>query len=548
MTTSKMNVEAMRIQMLKLVGRTWRLEALNHRDPEYYPRVLKALAAGAFLRVAKRRPNGDGSYETVRGGNVVSLARETKIATWHNEWVFYEEIHTTQKGNVMRLATGIPPEILVHAAPQYWWDVEFIPEGHIKDTLVKHRLKAENAKLWRVNEKLKEENTELIEAERSFSRETRRNQWVAIADVGQLHKALSDANHKIAVLEDEYSLLKAEKEKDNVCPESNLHEQIEELKKEKGFLAYLLADAESNLDAAKDNIELINQENTSLRLSNKNALESAASQEPQSLLHAIKQLKLKHTGEIAAKNEEFRQKLASVERKHRAEIGRYKKASSWVRFQDENARLAQDCAIRTDALEDIIAAKDREIKRCKEELVAQSTKLVTENADLKRDLANLKCKHNGLQDHYVTAETVNSELRDEITRLLQDAISSAVAKVTIEHLEKQLRTKAAEHTTFHSRTKTHCEAQDAKIVGLTWKVEALTAKIKELTAKNAELTAKNLELMARIARLPAVQKYDFFAASRPAAPAAGLAAPEVERRIAMMAKLQAAKEGDDEML
>jgi hypothetical protein len=54
-----------------------------------------------------------------------------------NEWVFYEELGTSQKGSIMCVASGIAPELLFQASPDYWWDVEFIPDGHIKDSLVK---------------------------------------------------------------------------------------------------------------------------------------------------------------------------------------------------------------------------------------------------------------------------------------------------------------------------------------------------------------------------------------------------------------------------
>jgi hypothetical protein len=92
--------------------------------------------ANYFLRVAKLRPESQGQYQTVLGGVDVVLAHETEIKH-PNEWVFYEELGTSQKGSIMCVASGIAPELLFQASPDYWWDVEFIPDGHMKDSLVK---------------------------------------------------------------------------------------------------------------------------------------------------------------------------------------------------------------------------------------------------------------------------------------------------------------------------------------------------------------------------------------------------------------------------
>jgi len=73
----------------------------------------------------------------VRGGTEVSLARETKIGA-KSEWVIYQEMQTTKDGRkILRLASSIPPELLVLGKRRYWSEVEFMPEGHIKDALIK---------------------------------------------------------------------------------------------------------------------------------------------------------------------------------------------------------------------------------------------------------------------------------------------------------------------------------------------------------------------------------------------------------------------------
>ncbi|KAK8221849.1 hypothetical protein M8818_000014 [Zalaria obscura] len=106
--------------------------------------MLTALAAGNFLRVAKRvsqsglKPDGR-TYETVRHGVHVRLTPTTNLdpVSSRNEWVFYNEYHSDgHRKRSIRVVSAIAPELLVSAQPVYWQDVEFLPPGHIKDGLV----------------------------------------------------------------------------------------------------------------------------------------------------------------------------------------------------------------------------------------------------------------------------------------------------------------------------------------------------------------------------------------------------------------------------
>ena len=124
-----------RLQLLKmLVGHgSWKLCYLDPSKPGYYTQMLKALATGNYLRVAKYRM-GRG-YETVRHGAPVKLTAETDISG-QKEWVIYHEYHNNGHEKTIRLVSAIAPEILISAQPNYWCDAEFVPKGHIQDGLV----------------------------------------------------------------------------------------------------------------------------------------------------------------------------------------------------------------------------------------------------------------------------------------------------------------------------------------------------------------------------------------------------------------------------
>ena len=127
-----------RLQLFRMLisNEKWELLYMDSSKPDYYLAMLKALAAGNYLRVAKRTEGR--TYETVRHGVEVKLTDETDLSPEScNDWVIYNEYHSDGKRKILRLVSAIAPEILVSVQPNYWCDVEFLPKGHIQDGLVK---------------------------------------------------------------------------------------------------------------------------------------------------------------------------------------------------------------------------------------------------------------------------------------------------------------------------------------------------------------------------------------------------------------------------
>jgi pre-mRNA-splicing factor ATP-dependent RNA helicase DHX15/PRP43 len=123
--------------------KNWRLNSLDATKPGYYIAMLKALAAGNYLRIAKRESSKwPRLYVTVRHGAPVRLTADTSLggeATHVNEWVIYNEFHSdgVSTQGTIRLVSAIVPELFISARPEYWYDTEFLPEGPIRDQLVK---------------------------------------------------------------------------------------------------------------------------------------------------------------------------------------------------------------------------------------------------------------------------------------------------------------------------------------------------------------------------------------------------------------------------
>ena len=131
------------MQLLWILGfdATWKLRSLNMSQPDYYVSMIKALAAGNYLRVVKRVSRSESRiYETVRHDSRVELVVSTDLGTSsrNNDWVIYNEYHSDgHVKKIIRLVSAIAPEILIFAQFVYWWDAEFLPKGHIQDGLVK---------------------------------------------------------------------------------------------------------------------------------------------------------------------------------------------------------------------------------------------------------------------------------------------------------------------------------------------------------------------------------------------------------------------------
>jgi hypothetical protein len=130
-----------RLQLLRtlLKVKNWQLDYSDTTKPGYHVQILKALAAGNHLRIAKRKSSQEPkSYVTTRYGASAKLTADTNIGAVSrgNEWVIYNECHSDGiSKHTIRLVSAIVPELFIFARPEYWWDTEFLP-SQIRDQLV----------------------------------------------------------------------------------------------------------------------------------------------------------------------------------------------------------------------------------------------------------------------------------------------------------------------------------------------------------------------------------------------------------------------------
>ena len=128
-----------RLHLLRLLlkNKSWKVCYLDQDTPDYYGQILKALAAGNFLRVARCVDTAFGSqypYETVRHGASVKLSPGSTVL--NAEWVIYNEYHSDgRRERTIRTVSAIAPEILISVQPNYWCNLEFLPKGLVRDSL-----------------------------------------------------------------------------------------------------------------------------------------------------------------------------------------------------------------------------------------------------------------------------------------------------------------------------------------------------------------------------------------------------------------------------
>ncbi|THX57600.1 pre-mRNA-splicing factor ATP-dependent RNA helicase PRP43 [Aureobasidium pullulans] len=135
------NVDRTRKQLRSIMYKVpgWEMCDMRMDHPGYYSTILQALAAGNFLRIAKRDPHS-GAYQVVRSGMNVALSKYTAVRPGSklSQWVMYHECYDDpEKGKAIRLVSAIAPEVMVSSEEEYWWDVENFPEGHIRDGVLK---------------------------------------------------------------------------------------------------------------------------------------------------------------------------------------------------------------------------------------------------------------------------------------------------------------------------------------------------------------------------------------------------------------------------
>ncbi|CAR30287.1 DEAH-box ATP-dependent RNA helicase PRP43 [Lachancea thermotolerans CBS 6340] len=119
------------------------LNSTEYEDPRYFDNIRKALAAGFFMQVAKKRSGGKG-YITVKDDQDVLIHPSTVLG--HDaEWVIYNEFVLTSK-NYIRTVTSVRPEWLIDLAPAYY-DLDNFRKGDVKLSLERVKQKVD-----RINE------------------------------------------------------------------------------------------------------------------------------------------------------------------------------------------------------------------------------------------------------------------------------------------------------------------------------------------------------------------------------------------------------------
>lgn len=100
-------------------------------DTHFSNNVRKALAAGFFMQVAKKR-SGNKGYLTVKDNQDVLIHPSTSLTT-ENEWLIYNEFVLTSK-NYIRTVTSVKPDWLVEVAPKYY-NLDHFSKGDVKLSL-----------------------------------------------------------------------------------------------------------------------------------------------------------------------------------------------------------------------------------------------------------------------------------------------------------------------------------------------------------------------------------------------------------------------------
>lgn len=126
------SARSVRSQLRRIMERhELELVSTSFDDPRYWENIRKALAAGFFMQLAKRKSGGRG-YLTVKDNQDVLIHPLTVLAQ-ESDWVIYNEFVLTSK-NYIRTVTSVRPEWLVELAPKYY-DLAHFPKGDVKLSL-----------------------------------------------------------------------------------------------------------------------------------------------------------------------------------------------------------------------------------------------------------------------------------------------------------------------------------------------------------------------------------------------------------------------------
>ncbi|KAK3658425.1 putative pre-mRNA-splicing factor ATP-dependent RNA helicase dhx16 [Elasticomyces elasticus] len=135
------DADATRKQLIRILDRDdvrWQSKSLDPDDPKYYSKIVRALAAGSGMKVAKRNPSRPMQYDIVRTGVSASLlpGMSCGAPTRNNEWIIFREYVSGENKSQLKDVTAVPLEYLIDGNPAYWFDVESRPVGHIQERIV----------------------------------------------------------------------------------------------------------------------------------------------------------------------------------------------------------------------------------------------------------------------------------------------------------------------------------------------------------------------------------------------------------------------------
>lgn len=111
-------------------------------DPNFYTQFICALAAGSMLRVAKRIPQKgkkreEREWETVHSGDFAQLQPGGCIPSPGDDWIVYTQFSNPSPDiSVLRLVTPVPLDLMLHAMPAMWSELNLAEDEHIANTLV----------------------------------------------------------------------------------------------------------------------------------------------------------------------------------------------------------------------------------------------------------------------------------------------------------------------------------------------------------------------------------------------------------------------------
>lgn len=113
--------------------------------PRYYTQVLCAIAAGGFMRVARRvapkasktasKPGAD-MFEIVRSGDHAKLSSRGCIPAADDDWIVFSE-YSTAGEKELRLVTPVPLELMIQSMPVAWCDYNLTGYGDVTNDVVK---------------------------------------------------------------------------------------------------------------------------------------------------------------------------------------------------------------------------------------------------------------------------------------------------------------------------------------------------------------------------------------------------------------------------